>query len=125
MNVSKSEDATQMSSLLQKWRSDTPAADAGRIHLNNAGAALMPTPVVKAIEDHLKREVALGGYEAGDAAETEINETYEALASLIGTQARNIAVVENATGPTTSTICSTSARATWPTTGCRGSGSSR
>jgi cysteine desulfurase / selenocysteine lyase len=47
-----------MSSLLQKWRSDTPAADAGRIHLNNAGAALMPLPVVKAIEDHLKREVA-------------------------------------------------------------------
>ena len=86
-----------MDSLLQKWRSDTPAADAGRIHLNNAGAALMPMPVVKAIDDHLKREVALGGYEAGDAAEMEINETYEALASLIGTQARNIAVVENAT----------------------------
>jgi selenocysteine lyase/cysteine desulfurase len=65
--------------------------------LNNAGAALMPTPVLKAIEDHLKHEAAMGGYEAADAAEVEIREAYEAVARLIGAQAHNIAVVENAT----------------------------
>lgn len=87
----------QMDTQLAHWRRDTPAADAGRIHLNNAGAALMPTPVVDAIQDHLKREIALGGYEAEAAASSEIRQTYESLGALINTGARNIAVVENAT----------------------------
>lgn len=82
---------------LAHWRADTPAAEAGRIHLNNAGAALMPKPVVGAIEEHFKREVTVGGYEAADAAASEISESYEAVAQLVGTQARHIAVVENAT----------------------------
>jgi selenocysteine lyase/cysteine desulfurase len=86
-----------MDNNLERWRKDTPAADAGRIHLNNAGAALMPAPVIAAIEDHLAREVAMGGYEAGDAAQSEIGEAYQAIARLIGAQARNVAVVENAT----------------------------
>ncbi len=82
---------------LSQWRADTPAAEAGRIHLNNAGAALMPTPVVQAIEEHLKREVMMGGYEAADAASADIEAAYDAVAQLIGAQARNVAVVENAT----------------------------
>ena len=86
-----------MDANLERWRKDTPAAEAGRIHLNNAGAALMPTPVVKAIEEHIKHEVALGGYEAADAAAGEIEEAYAAVAGLVKTSARNIAVVENAT----------------------------
>ena len=86
-----------MDSNLERWRKDTPAAEAGRIHLNNAGAALMPKPVLKAIEEHLHREAAMGGYEAADAVATEIDEAYQAVASLIGTQPRNVAVVENAT----------------------------
>ena len=86
-----------MDSNLEHWRKDTPAAVAGRIHLNNAGAALMPKPVLKAIEDHLHREAAMGGYEAADALATEIHEAYQAVATLIGAQPRNVAVVENAT----------------------------
>jgi selenocysteine lyase/cysteine desulfurase len=86
-----------MHPLLPQWRADTPAAEAGRIHLNNAGAALMPTPVVQVVEEHLKREVAMGGYEAAEAAQREIDESYEAVAQLIGARARNIAMVENAT----------------------------
>lgn len=81
----------------QPWRSDTAAAVAGRIHLNNAGAALMPNPVVAAMREHLDREVHLGGYEAADAAAVEIGESYENVASLIGANARNVAFVENAT----------------------------
>jgi selenocysteine lyase/cysteine desulfurase len=82
---------------LEQWRADTPAAEAGRIHLNNAGAALMPKPVVQAIENHFKRETAIGGYEAADAAASEIDEAYATVAQLLSTHARNIAVVENAT----------------------------
>lgn len=79
------------------WRSETAAALAGRIHLNNAGAALMPEPVVAAVRDHLELEVRLGGYEAADAAAPDIEAAYEELALLIGARARNIAIVENAT----------------------------
>lgn len=86
-----------MTADLQRWRADTPAAEAGRIHLNNAGAALMPRPVVDAITKHLKLESHLGGYEAEAAAQSDIAGTYDALAALIGAQPRNIAVVENAT----------------------------
>lgn len=82
---------------LRRWRADTPAAEAGRIHLNNAGAGLMPTPVMSAIGDHLKREMAMGGYEAADAAAGEIDAAYHAVATLIGAQPRNVAMVENAT----------------------------
>ena len=82
---------------LEKWRADTPAAAAGRVHLNNAGAALMPRPVTEAITHHLDLENTMGGYEAEAFAQTEIQQTYEAIAHLIGAGARNVAVVENAT----------------------------
>jgi cysteine desulfurase / selenocysteine lyase len=51
---------------LKQWRLDTPAT-ATHIHLNNAGAALMPRPVVDAIQHHVDLEAELGGYEAADA----------------------------------------------------------
>ena len=84
---------------IDRWRGDTPAALAGRIHLNNAGASLMPEPVVAAIRDHLELEVRLGGYEAADAARERIDAVYEEVAALLGGGAspRNVALVENAT----------------------------
>jgi selenocysteine lyase/cysteine desulfurase len=82
---------------LRRWRADSPAAEAGRIHLNNAGASLMPRPVLAAITSHLELESKLGGYEASDAAAIDIGQTYQRVAALIGTQAQNIALVENAT----------------------------
>src|SRR5690606_32686424 len=80
-----------------RWRMDTAAPLAGRIHLNNAGAALMPQPVVDAITGHIAREVQLGGYEAMDAAQPEIERAYADVARLIGAAPRNVAIVENAT----------------------------
>src|SRR5687767_12792531 len=82
---------------LRRWRAHTPAADAGRIHLNNAGASLMPTPVIEAVRDHLELEATMGGYEAADAVRADIRDTYDTIAELIGAAARNIAIVENAT----------------------------
>ena len=80
-----------------RWKNDTPAACGGRIHLNNAGAALMPQPVFEAIQAHLRLELELGGYEAGDAADAQIAATYDSVARLLNANARNVAVVENAT----------------------------
>ena len=79
------------------YRRETAAVMAGRIHLNNAGAALMPDPVVEAVQDHIRHEAAIGGYEAADAAAPDIAAAYQNLATLIGAVPANIAVVENAT----------------------------
>jgi selenocysteine lyase/cysteine desulfurase len=69
----------------------------GRIHLNNAGAGLMPLPVFGMIRDHLDLEMRLGGYEAADEARDRIDDVYVRVAELVGAAARNVAVVENAT----------------------------
>jgi len=81
---------------LARWRGDTPGC-AERIHLNNAGAALQPRPVIEAVRAHLQRETEVGGYEAADEAAEAVQQSYEAVARLVGCAARNIAVVENAT----------------------------
>jgi len=87
-----------MDSQLAQWRADTPGC-AERVHLNNAGAGLMPRPVVDAMVGHLQREAAVGGYESADAATAEgaIEECYSSLAEVLGAEPRNIAVVENST----------------------------
>jgi len=81
---------------LARWRADTPGC-IQRIHLNNAGASLPPASVRDAVLGHLARESEIGGYEAADEAAERIQEAYDAVATLTGARARNIAVVENAT----------------------------
>ena len=85
-----------MNSQLSAWRADTPGV-AYRNHMNNAGAALMPLPVIDAITDHIDLESEIGGYEASDERSDAIEAGYHDLASIIGTDARNVAVVANAT----------------------------
>jgi selenocysteine lyase/cysteine desulfurase len=82
---------------LLRWRRDTPAALRGRIHLNSAGASLMPVPVHRMVVDHLEREMRLGGYEAAAEVAVRIERVYEEVAGLVGAQSRNVALVENAT----------------------------
>jgi cysteine desulfurase/selenocysteine lyase len=79
-----------------RWRAETPGC-AGRIHLNNAGAALAPSCVVEAVRGHLARETEIGGYEAAEEAAERVAGVYEAIGELIGAPGRNVAVVENAT----------------------------
>jgi selenocysteine lyase/cysteine desulfurase len=81
---------------LSHFRADTPGC-AERIHLNNAGAALMPRPVLEAVRAHLDLEARIGGYEAAAARRDEIGAAYEAVAGLLGCAARNVAFMENAT----------------------------
>jgi selenocysteine lyase/cysteine desulfurase len=79
-----------------RWRAETPGC-AHRVHLNNAGAALMPSPVIAAMRDHITLESEIGGYEAADAQESAIAGAYEEIAALINSSARNIGIVANAT----------------------------
>lgn len=87
---------TAPADLVERWRRDTPAT-AGRIHLNNAGAALPPQPVLDVVTGHLLREAEIGGYEAAEEAEERLEEVYGHLGRLIGATPREVAVVENAT----------------------------
>jgi selenocysteine lyase/cysteine desulfurase len=87
---------TAASSELLRWRADTPAS--GRlIHLNNAGAALVPRPVRDAVEAHLQLEEQVGGYEAGDAQKAAIQASYQAVAQVLGARSRNIALMQSST----------------------------
>jgi selenocysteine lyase/cysteine desulfurase len=81
---------------LARWRAHTPGCER-LVHLNNAGAALVPRAVRDAIDAHLDLEERLGGYEAADAQTTPIREAYEQVARLVGARSRNIALVQNST----------------------------
>lgn len=77
-------------------RADTPGCE-NVIHFNNAGAALMPIPVLDALQQHLSREAAIGGYEAEDEASAALGSFYTEFAALLRCQPDEIAYVENAT----------------------------
>jgi selenocysteine lyase/cysteine desulfurase len=81
---------------VRRWRADTPGC-ARLVHLNNAGAALVPRQVRDAVAAHLKLEEELGGYEAADAQTDAMKASYQALADLLGTRPGNLALVQNST----------------------------
>ena len=75
---------------------DLLSAD-GFIHLDNAGAALMPRCVLETQIEHLRLEAALGGYESARQKDAEIEAVYDSVARLINCRADEVAIVENAT----------------------------
>ncbi|HEX9884972.1 MAG TPA: aminotransferase class V-fold PLP-dependent enzyme [Longimicrobiales bacterium] len=81
---------------LDASRADTPGT-AHCVHFNNAGAGLMPTPVLDAIREHLELEGRVGGYEAATLRRAEIRGVYESMGRLLGCPAENVALTENAT----------------------------
>ncbi len=81
---------------LERARTETPGCQ-HVVHLNNAGAGLMPKPVLDAVVAHLEHEARMGGYEAADAAHDAVEHTYDAAAALIGCERDEIAMIENAT----------------------------
>lgn len=81
---------------IHRARSETPGCEQV-LHFNNAGAALMPQPVLDAMIHHLHLEAQIGGYEAADRAREKIERVYRALAELIHCDPAEIAIIENAT----------------------------
>jgi cysteine desulfurase/selenocysteine lyase len=81
---------------LERAQRETPGCQ-HVVHLNNAGASLMPDPVLRAVTDHLELEARIGGYEAAAHREEAWHHTYDAIATLIHCHRDEIAVVENAT----------------------------
>ena len=77
-------------------RAETPGCRTV-IHLNNAGAALQPQPVLEAVLGHLRLEAEIGGYEAADRAQAALESVYGSIARLINAAPEEIALVENAT----------------------------
>jgi selenocysteine lyase/cysteine desulfurase len=77
-------------------RAATPGC-AHRVHLNNAGAALLARPTLEAMAGHLERETMLGGYEAAADARDDIAATYDRIATLVGGRSDEIALFDNAT----------------------------
>jgi cysteine desulfurase / selenocysteine lyase len=77
-------------------RAETPGC-ALCTHFNNAGASLMPMPVLQTVIDHLELEARVGGYEAAEQREDALAAVYATLARLVNAHADEIAVLENAT----------------------------
>ncbi len=67
------------------------------LHFNNAGASLMPQPVIDAVNQHFAREIKWGGYEAAAMAYSKVKNFYNAASVLIGCQPHEVAFMENAT----------------------------
>jgi len=78
---------------VEDLRAETPGG-AYRLHLNNAGAALLAQPTLDAMTAHLRLEAETGGYEAAAAAREAIG---AGIARLLGGRADEVALFDNAT----------------------------
>jgi selenocysteine lyase/cysteine desulfurase len=81
---------------LQRARQDTPGSE-HLIHFNNAGSSLPPQVVLDATINYLQLEARIGGYEAAEQAQAQIEHTYDAVAALIGCSREEVALAESAT----------------------------
>jgi len=81
---------------IDRIRAETPAA-ARLAYLHNAGAALMPAPVVAAMKQHINLESEIGGYAAADRESDRLDAVYGSVARLLNAAPDEIALVENAT----------------------------
>ncbi len=69
----------------------------GKIHFNNAGASLMPQPVIDSIVEHIQLEATIGGYESADLKAKEIGGFYDSAGQLLNCSGKNIAFTSSAT----------------------------
>jgi selenocysteine lyase/cysteine desulfurase len=76
------------------------------IHLNNAGAGLMPNIVTQSILEHIRLESQIGGYEASALRSDTIQQFYSQSGRLFNCDAANIAFTSSATDSYTRALSS-------------------
>jgi len=81
---------------LEKIRNDTPGVRE-YIHFNNAGASLMPRPVIEAVKKYFSDETIHGGYETAEMYASKLEKVYSDTARLINARPTEITFMENAT----------------------------
>lgn len=81
---------------IEALRADTPGCT-HVTHLNNAGCALPPAIVTDTMVDHLRREEAIGGYEAHAEARDRVAGVYASVGALVNAPIERVALVESAT----------------------------
>ncbi|MFD9193103.1 aminotransferase class V-fold PLP-dependent enzyme [Streptomyces phaeochromogenes] len=81
---------------IEAIRRDTPGT-ANRVHLNNAGAALLSRRTLRTMTAHLELEAAIGGYEAADRERDRVDATYANIARLVGGAPDEVALFDNST----------------------------
>ena len=87
------------------FRNDTEGCK-NVIHLNNAGASLMPNVVTQSILEHIRLESQIGGYEASALRAEAIAQFYVQAARLFNCKASNIAFTASATDSYTRALSS-------------------
>jgi cysteine desulfurase / selenocysteine lyase len=81
---------------IDRIRADTPGV-ARLVYFDNAGAALMPVPVVEAMKRHIDLETEIGGYAAAELESGRLGSVYGSVARLVNAALDEIALTENAT----------------------------
>lgn len=81
---------------IEALRAATPGC-AQVTHLNNAGSALQPAIVTDTVVAHLRREEAVGGYEAHAEARDRVAGVYASVGALVNAPIERVALVESAT----------------------------
>lgn len=81
---------------IEKLRGETRGCE-NLIHFNNAGASLMPAPVIDAVRDFLQSEEYNGGYETSESYAKDLNNFYVNAAKFIGALPEEIAFTDSAT----------------------------
>jgi cysteine desulfurase / selenocysteine lyase len=81
---------------IDRIRADTPGV-ARLVYFDNAGAALMPVPVVEAMKRHIDLETEIGGYAAAELESGRLGSVYGSVARLVNAAPDEIALTENAT----------------------------
>lgn len=77
-------------------RADTPGTQRV-VHFNNAGASLMPRPVLETVVNYWEQESLAGGYETAEARAAELESVPATIATLLNARSDEIALFESAT----------------------------
>ncbi|MFD3506006.1 aminotransferase class V-fold PLP-dependent enzyme [Nocardia sp. NPDC058666] len=77
-------------------RAAIPGLSPGHVFLDSAGSSLPPEVVLDTMIAHLRREAAIGGYQAANERLDDLNKVKTSIGTLLGTSADTIALSDSA-----------------------------